>query len=434
MSEKKLPLPYSDLEKITETFPTPFHLYDEAAMSENARSFLDAFSWNQEFKQYFAVKATPSPFIIKLLSDIGFGADCSSLAELALSEKCGLAGDELMFSSNDTPAEEFAKARELGAIINLDDISHIDYLQECCGLPQLISFRYNPGNLREGNIIIGEPKEAKYGFTRPQIFDALKICMRRGVKRFGLHTMVASNELDADFFLETAKMMFELAVEVKKELDISVEFLNLGGGIGIPYQPEDKAVDLHDLGRRIKEMYDQFIVPAHLHPMKICMECGRVITGPYGYLVSRVLHKKETYKKYVGLDSSMADLMRPAIYEAYHHITVANKQHEESTETYDVTGSLCENNDKFAVNRKLPRIEVGDLLVIHDTGAHGHAMGFNYNGKLRSAELLLRPDGEVKQIRRAETLDDYFATLNFDDLAEFQTRTDAESAQKTQQV
>ena len=351
---------------------------------------------------------------MKILHKAGFGSDCSSMPELLLSEKCGIVGEEIMFSSNDTPAADYIKARELNATINLDDIKHIKFLEKHAGIPELISFRYNPGRLREGNFIIGNPEESKYGFTREQIFEGFKTIREKGVKRFGLHTFVASNELDPQFFVDTAEMLFDLAIDLAREIDIRLEFVNLSGGIGIPYHPEQQAVDLEYVGNEIQKTYDRKIVPANLHPLKIFMECGRMVTGPYGYLISKVIHIKNTYRDYIGLDACMTDLMRPGIYGAYHHLTVLDKENEPSEQVYDVTGSLCENNDKFAIERKLPKTEIGDLIAIHDTGAHGHAMGFNYNGKLRSAELLLRENREVLEIRRAETLDDYFATLNFE--------------------
>lgn len=414
MSEKKPPFSKEQLMEIISQHPTPFHIYDEAAIRENARKLLQAFSWVPEFKEYFAVKATPNPYILKILREEGFGADCSSLPELILAEKAGISGEDIMFSSNDTPSIEFLKARELGAIINLDDITHIDFMEKYAGIPEVISFRYNPGPLREGgNAIIGNPEDSKYGLTRKQILDAYKIMQDKGVQRFGLHTMIISNELDPNYFIETANMMFDLVVEIFRTLNIKVELVNFGGGIGIPYRPEQEPVDLECLSQGIKQAYERKIVANGLHPLKLAMESGRMITGPYGYLVSTVLHKKEIYKNYVGLDACMANLMRPGIYGAYHHITVMGKEDWPLGYIYDVTGSLCENNDKFAVNRKLPMIDIGDILVIHDTGAHGHAMGFNYNGKLRSAELLLKPDGSVEVIRRAETIDDYFATLDF---------------------
>lgn len=413
MTEKKLPFTKERLTEIIQQFPTPFHIYDEAAIRGNARRLLAAFSWAPQFKEYFAVKATPTPAILKMLCAEGIGADCSSLPELLLSDMSGIKGEDIMFSSNDTPAVEFQKARELGAIINLDDISHIAFLEKNAGIPDIISFRYNPGPLMQnGNTIIGYPEEAKYGLTKAQIFEAYRIMKDKGVKRFGIHTMVISNELNPDCFIGTANMMFDLILELKQKVGIDMEFVNFGGGIGIPYKPEEEAVDLEYVGQGIKKAYEEKIAGNGLKPLRICMECGRMVTGPYGYLVSTVLHKKDTYKNYVGLDSCMANLMRPALYGAYHHVTVVGKENLPLDHKYDVTGSLCENNDKFAVDRMLPAIDIGDTVVIHDAGAHGFAMGFNYNGKLRSAELLLKENGEVELIRRAETIDDYFATLD----------------------
>jgi len=413
MAKKTLPFTKEQIEDIIKKYPTPFHVYDEGAMRENARRLVKAFSWAPLFREYFAVKAAPNPHLLKILNQEGFGADCSSMAELVLAERTGITGEMIMFTSNDTPAEEFVKALELGAIINLDDITHISYLEKNAGLPEIGCFRYNPGPLRGGNAIIGTPEEAKYGFTREQLFEGYRLLRDKGVRRFGLHTMIASNELDNRYFVDTARMLFDLVRDISKELDISFEFVNLGGGFGIPYRPEDSAVDIEFIGDEIGKAYDELIRKKGLHPLNIYMESGRMITGPYGYLVSRVLHKKNTYKNYIGLDASMANLMRPALYGAYHHITVMGRENEPAVREYDVTGSLCENNDKFAINRMLPEVEIGDIVVIHDAGAHGHAMGFNYNGKLRSSELLLRPDGTVELIRRAETLDDYFATLEF---------------------
>ena len=420
MTQKRIPFSSAQLNDIIKTFPTPFHIYDEQAILANARRFKAAFAWNEGFKEYFAVKATPNPFIMKILHQEGFGSDCSSLPELLLSEKCGILGDEIMFSSNATPAEEYIKARELGATINLDDISHIDFLEKHAGIPEIISFRYNPGKLREGNFIIGDPEESKYGFTREQIFEGFKIIREKGVKRFGIHTFVASNELDSQYFVDTAAMLFDLAISLKNEIGIQLEFVNLSGGIGIPYHPKDEAVDLEYIGMGVKKLYEEKIVPNQLHPLKIFSEYGRMVTGPYGYLVSEVKHLKDTYRQYVGLDACMADLMRPGVYGAYHHITIVNKEDAPADHIYDVTGSLCENNDKFAINRNLPKVEIGDLMVIHDAGAHGHAMGFNYNGKLRSAELLMRPDGKILEIRRSETIEDYFTTLDFEAFNRFQ--------------
>ena len=419
MVSKDLPFTKEDILKIMEKYPTPFHIYDEKAIRENARRMKAAFKDVPGFKEFFAVKALPNPFILKVLKEEGFGADCSSLPELILAEKAGMTGDYIMFSSNDTPADEFIKAKEMGGYINLDDISHIPYLEKYAGLPEIVCFRYNPGPLKEGNEIIGKPEEAKYGFTQEQMFEGYRTLRDKGVKRFGMHTMVASNELNPDYFAETARILFELIVEISKELGIRFEFVNLGGGIGIPYKPEQEPVSLEVVAKGVKEAYDVTITANGLAPLKVYLECGRVITGPYGYLVSQVRHLKSTYKDYVGMDSCMTNLMRPGMYGAYHHITVLGKEKEAPSHKYDVTGSLCENNDKFAIDRMLPEIEIGDVLAIHDTGAHGHAMGFNYNGKLRSAELLLREDGSVVQIRRAETIEDYFATLDFEELKDF---------------
>jgi diaminopimelate decarboxylase len=419
MAGKELPFTKKQLEEIIKKYPTPFHIYDEKAIRENARAFKNVFSWNEGFKEYFAVKAAPNPYLMKILHTEGFGADCSSLAELIMAEKTGITGGEIMFTSNDTPAVDFIKAKELQAIINLDDIGHIKYLEQYAGLPALICFRYNPGRLKKGNVIIGHPEDAKYGFTHKQLLEGYKICRDKGIKRFGIHTMVASNELDAGYFVETAEILFNLIVELTHKLNIRFEFVNLGGGVGIPYRPEQERIDLQAVSRGIKEKYEKIIVANGLGPIKLYMECGRYITGPYGYLVTQVLHIKNTYKKFAGLDACMANLMRPALYGAYHHITVMGKEKKPHDIIYDVTGSLCENNDKFAIDRVLPELQRGDIVVIHDTGAHGFAMGFNYNGKLRSAELLLRENGEVISIRRPETLDDYFATLDFAGLPSF---------------
>ena len=420
MSEKTFPLNHEQLERLTETFETPFYLYDEKAIRENMRRFTKAFSIFPSFKEYFAVKACPNPYILKILKSEGCGADCSSLPELILAENAGMLGEEVMFTSNETPAKEYVYANLKGNIINLDDITHIDYLENALGaLPELISFRYNPGPLKEGNALIGKPEEAKYGLTREQIFEAYKICKERGVKRFGLHTMVASNELNPDYFVETAELLFKLAAELKEKLGVSIEFVNLGGGIGIPYRPEQVAVDYDRIAQGIKAAYDRLVVPAGLDPLKICWECGRPITGPYGWLVTRALHQKHIYREYIGVDASMADLMRPGMYGAYHEVTVSGKEQAPKDQVYDVVGSLCENCDKFAVQRPLPKIDNGDLLIIHDAGAHGRAMGFNYNAKLRCGELLLREDGSVVQIRRKETVEDYFSTLDFGGLTNF---------------
>jgi len=413
MNKKNLPFNKREMEEIISEYPTPFYIYDEQAIRDNAKALKEAFSWQpKEFINYFAVKALPNPYIMKILAEEGMGADCSSLAELILAEKVGITGEKIMFTSNDTPLSEYEKALELGAIINLDDITHIDYLAQL-EMPELICCRYNPGPLKEGNTIIGKPEEAKYGFTREQLFQGYKKLKEMGVTRFGLHTMVASNELDPKYFIETAQILLELVAELTEELGISFEFVNLGGGIGIPYKPEETAVDMKQVSEGIKKLFKQYVITNALKPLRIVMESGRMVTGPYGYLVSKAIHRKDTYKNYIGLDSCMADLMRPGLYGSYHHISVLGKEDADKNKVYDVTGSLCENNDKFAIDRKLPEIDLGDIVVIHDSGAHGRAMGFNYNGKLRPAELLMKSDGSVEQIRRAETLDDYFATLDF---------------------
>lgn len=416
------PLSHSQLVELAKKFPTPFYIYDEKAIRENVKYFYKAFSIFPSFTEYFAVKALPNPYILKVLESEGCGGDCSSLPELMLCEKSGITGRRIMFTSNDTPAQEFVYAQKLGAIINLDDITHIDFLKNALGgkLPDTICFRYNPGPLKEGgNSIIGKPEEAKYGLTKEQMIHAYKICKAEGVKHFGIHTMVASNELNPDFFVDTARIVFELILEVQKECGINIEFADLGGGVGIPYRPGQKKVDLDYVAKGIKVLYDKMIVPAGLDPLKLCFECGRPITGPYGWLVTKAIHEKNIYRNYIGVDASMADLMRPGMYGAYHEVTVSGKENALKDYVYDVSGSLCENCDKFAVQRNLPKIEMGDLLIIHDAGAHGRAMGFNYNGKLRAGELLLRSDGTVKEIRRRETIEDYFATLDFEGLKNF---------------
>lgn len=420
MSEKTFPLSARELQTLTEKYETPFYLYDEKAIRENIRRFTKAFSIFPGFKEHFAVKACPNPYILKILQSEGCGADCSSLPELILAENAGIAGEDVMFTSNETPAKEYIYANLKGNIINLDDITHIPFLEKTLGfLPEILSFRYNPGPLKEGNAIIGKPEEAKYGLTEEQIFEAYKICKEKGVKRFGLHTMVASNELNPDYFVETATLLFNLAAAVKEKVGITFEFVDLGGGLGIPYKPGDKAVDYDYIARGIREAYDVIVVPAGLDPLKIYWECGRPITGPYGWLVTRAIHEKHIYRDYIGVDASMADLMRPGMYGAYHEVTVSGKENAPKNKVYDVVGSLCENCDKFAVQRQLPEIQIGDLLIIHDAGAHGRAMGFNYNAKLRCGELLLRQDGSVVEIRRRETIDDYFATLDFKGLSSF---------------
>ena len=414
MNEKKFPLSAEETHALIERYPTPFHLYDEATIRANFRRLRDAFAWAPHFREYFAVKALPNPRIVQLLHEEGAGTDCSSIAELLISEAAGVTGEEIMLTSNDTPYDEFQKAIALGAVINLDDITHLDYMAQHAGLPEVLSFRYNPGDLIEGNDIIGKPMEAKYGLTRPQLFEAYARAREMGVQRFGLHTMVISSELRTEAFLLTARIMFELAAELKAQLDITPEFINLGGGFGIPYRPEECPVDYVAVGAGVQRLYNHIMVPAGLGDVGIRTESGRAMTGDAGWLVSTVLHEKDTYKHYIGLDSCMANLMRPALYGAYHHITVLGKEHAPADHIYDITGSLCENNDKFAIDRALPKIDIGDIVIIHDTGAHGSAMGFNYNGKLHCAELLRRTDSSIELIRRAQTLDDYFATLKYD--------------------
>lgn len=407
------PLSNDELKKIVKRFPTPFYLYDEKAIRENIREFTSAFSIFPKFKEHFAVKACPNPFILKILKSEGCGSDCSSLPELILSDMAGIKGENVIFTSNETPADEYKYAFEKGNIINLDDITHIQYLKDAVGvLPKTICFRYNPGPLKKGgNAIIGKPEEAKYGLTREQLFEAYKICRDEGVEHFGLHTMVASNELNPDFFVDTAHILFDLCVELKEKLGIRIEFVDLGGGLGIPYKSDQKKVSYTEIAEKIKVLYDKIIVKADLSPLGIYWECGRPITGPYGYLVSTAIHEKHIYREYIGLDSSMADLMRPGMYGAYHELTVSGKENAEKDHIYDIVGSLCENCDKFAVQRPLPKIDIGDLIIIHDAGAHGRAMGFNYNGKLRCGELLLRENGSVTEIRRKETIADLFRTL-----------------------
>ena len=410
------------LEEIVKKYPTPFYLYDEKAIRENMREFTKAFSIFPSFREFYAVKACPNPYILKILASEGCGADCSSLPELMLSKLAGIKGKKVMFTSNETPAEEYQYAYKEGNIINLDDITHIEYLKNALGgkLPETMCCRYNPGTAKHGcNSIIGKPEEAKYGMTREQILEAYKIMKAEGVKHFGLHTMVASNELNPDFFADTAKLVFDLAVELKEKDDVRIEFTDLGGGIGIPYKPEQKKVDYNEVAQKIKKLYDEIIVPAGLDPLEICWECGRPVTGPFGWLVSTAIHEKHIYRDYIGLDSCMADLMRPGMYGAYHEVTVSGKENAPKDHVYDVVGSLCENCDKFAVQRALPKIDIGDLVIVHDAGAHGRAMGFNYNGKLRAGEILMREDGSFVQIRRRETIDDLFATLNLDGVGDF---------------
>ncbi|MBP1467327.1 diaminopimelate decarboxylase [Candidatus Chloroploca sp. M-50] len=407
----QFPLDVAQLQTLVARYPTPFYLYDAAGMQRSARALQQAFAWAPTFREFFAVKATPNPHILALLAAAGCGADCSSLAELVLAERVGLSGELIMFTSNTTPAEEFIQARRLGALINLDDLNHLAFLAHHAGLPAILSFRYNPGAQRTGNVIIGRPEEAKFGVTRDQLFAGYAAARDQGIRRFGLHTMLASNEREPSYFVETARMLFELVAELSASLAISFEFVNLGGGIGIPYRPEEAPVDLHALGAGIRAVYEATFDGTGLPRPAIFTECGRLITGPHGYLIASVRHIKQTYRTYAGLDASMANLMRPGMYGAYHHITVPAKAHLPNDTLYDITGSLCENNDKFAIQRPLPTLAPGDLIVIHDAGAHGHAMGFSYNGKLRSAELLLEADGQIRMIRRAETIEDYLQTI-----------------------
>ncbi len=400
------------LESIVEEFPTPFHLYDEKGIRETARNLYKAFSWNDGFKEYFAVKATPNPQILKILKEEGCGTDCSSLTELMMSRRCGFEGDDIMFSSNETPAEEFIYAKEAGAIINLDDITHIDFLKETCGIPERVCCRFNPGGFFTlGTDIMDHPGDAKYGMTKAQIFQAFKRLKAEGVKEFGIHSFLASNTVSNEYYPTLAAILFSLAVELKEALDVNIGFINLSGGIGIPYTPDKEPNDIFAIGEGVRQAYEEILTPAGLGNVKIFTELGRYMLAPNGHLVVKAIHEKHTYKEYIGVDACAVNLMRPAMYGAYHHITVIGKENEPCDHKYDVVGSLCENNDKFAVDRMLPRIEKGDLLVIHDTGAHGFAMGYNYNGKLKSAEILLQEDGSARMIRRAETPEDYFATL-----------------------
>jgi diaminopimelate decarboxylase len=409
------------LEQIAAEYPTPFHLYDEKGIRENARRMNKAFSWNPGFREYFAVKATPTPAILKILRSEGCGLDCSSLTELMLAEKCGFSGNEIMFSSNNTPPEEFLLARKLDATINLDDITHIDFLNGICGIPETICCRYNPGGTftlgesNEGFQVMDSPGDAKYGFTRAQLTEGFKKLKKLGVKYFGLHAFLASNTLSNDYYPALAAILFRTAVELKEETGCEITFINLSGGVGIPYRPEEDGNDIAAIGEGVRRAYEEILVPAGMGNVAIFTELGRFMLGPYGILVTHAVHEKHTYKEYVGVDACASNLMRPAMYGAYHHITVMGKENAPCDHKYDVTGALCENNDKFAVDRMLPEIETGDLLVIHDTGAHGYAMGYQYNGRLRSAEILLREDGGTRLIRRAETPEDYFRTMVFDD-------------------
>ncbi len=402
------------VQEIVESYKTPFYLYDEKGIRENAKAVKEAFAWNVGFKEYFAVKATPNPYLIRILREYDCGCDCSSMTELMLSEAVGVKGEDIMFSSNDTPAEEYAYAAKIGAIINLDDITHIDFVESILGkLPETMSCRYNPGGIfKMSNGIMDNPGDAKYGFTTEQMFEGYRILKEKGVKNFGIHAFLASNTVSNEYYPVLAKELFELAVRLKKETGADIKFINLSGGVGIPYTPDQEPNDIRAIGEGVRKVYEEVLMPAGMGDVAIYTEMGRFMMGPYGQLVTKAIHEKHTYKEYIGVDACAVNLMRPAMYGAYHHITVLGKENAPCDHKYDIVGSLCENNDKFAIDRMLPQIEKGDYLVIHDTGAHGHAMGYNYNGKLRSAELLLKEDGSVRMIRRAETPKDYFATLD----------------------
>lgn len=411
---KKSFLTKEQIAEVTKKYPTPFHLYDEKGIRENARNLKKAFSWNPGFREYFAVKATPNPFIMQILKEEGCGFDCSSLTELMMSEAVGASGSDIMFSSNATPAEDFVKARELNAIINLDDFTHISFLEKVAGLPKRICCRYNPGGVYEvSNGIMDNPGDAKYGMTKEQLIEGYKILMSKGVEEFGIHSFLCSNTVTNDYYPMLARTLFELAVEVKEKTGANITFINLSGGVGVPYRPEQQANDIFVIGEGVRKAFEEILVPAGMGDVAIFTELGRFMLAPYGQLVATAVHEKHIYKEYIGLDACAVNLMRPAMYGAYHHITIPGKEDAPCDHVYDITGSLCENNDKFAIDRKLPKIDIGDYVVIHDTGAHGFSMGYNYNGKLRSAELLLKENGEIQKIRRAETPADYFATFDF---------------------
>ncbi|MBQ2902401.1 MAG: diaminopimelate decarboxylase [Agathobacter sp.] len=412
---KKLPFVTKEqVEEIVKTYPTPFHLYDEAGIRANAKAVKEAFAWNKGFREYFAVKATPNPFLIDILKEYDFGCDCSSMTELMMAKACGMDGEHIMFSSNETPLEEFAYANELGAIINLDDFTHIQCLEDTLGyIPETISCRYNPGGVfAMSNGIMDNPGDSKYGMTREQLFDAFKLLKEKGAKKFGIHAFLASNTVTNEYYPKLARQLFELVVELQKETGCHIAFVNLSGGVGVPYTPDQEPNDIYAIGEGVHQAFDEVLVPAGMGDVAIYAEMGRFMMAPYGCLVTQAIHEKHIYKEYIGVDACAVNLMRPAMYGSYHHITVLGKEEAPCTETYDVVGSLCENNDKFAIDRKLPKIDKGDYLVIHDTGAHGFSMGYSYNGKLKSAELLLQEDGSVKMIRRAETPADYFATFD----------------------
>lgn len=414
---KKTFVTNEQLHEIVKEYPTPFHLYDEKGIRENARRLKKAFAWNKGFKEYFAVKATPNPFILKILQEEGCGTDCSSMTELMLSEALGFGEGDIMFSSNATPAEEFVKAREVKAIINLDDITHIDFLEKTAGIPETICCRYNPGGVfKISTSIMDNPGDAKYGFTKEQMIEGFKKLKELGVKNFGIHSFLASNTVTNEYYPTLAKILFELAVELKEKTGADIKFINLSGGVGIPYKPDQEGNDIMVIGEGVRQAFEEILVPAGMGDIAIYTELGRFMLGPYGCLVTTAIHEKHTHKEYIGLDACAVNLMRPAMYGAYHHITVMGKENEPCDHKYDVTGSLCENNDKFAIDRMLPKVDIGDLLVIHDTGAHGFAMGYNYNGKLKSAEVLLKEDGSTQLIRRAEKPQDYFATFDYCDI------------------
>ena len=402
------------LDEITAKFPTPYHLYDEKGIRDNAKAVKEAFAWNKGYREYFAVKACPNPTLIQIMKEYGCGCDCSSMTELMLSKAMGCKGADIMFSSNATPAEEYQYAAKLGAIINLDDITHIDFLEKAIGyIPETISCRYNPGGLfKISNDIMDNPGDAKYGMTTEQLFEAFKILKAKGAKKFGIHAFLASNTVTNEYYPMLAKVLFEVAVKLEKETGADIEFINLSGGVGIPYKPDQEPNDIRVFGEGVRKVYEEVLVPAGMGDVALYTEMGRFMTGPYGCLVTKAIHEKHTYKEYIGCDACAVNLMRPAMYGAYHHITVMGKEDQPCDHKYDITGSLCENNDKFAIDRMLPKIDMGDYLVIHDTGAHGYAMGYNYNGKLKSAEILLKEDGSFEMIRRAETPRDYFATLD----------------------
>lgn len=420
---KKIPFVTKEqVEEIVKTYPTPFHLYDEAGIRANAKAVQEAFAWNKGFREYFAVKATPNPFLISILKEYDFGCDCSSMTELMMAKACGMDGKHIMFSSNETPLEEFAYANELGAIINLDDFTHIQCLEDTLGyIPETISCRYNPGGVfAMSNGIMDNPGDSKYGMTKEQLFDAYKILKAKGAKNFGIHAFLASNTVTNEYYPKLARQLFELVVELQKETGCHIAFVNLSGGVGVPYTPDQEPNDIYAIGEGVHQAFDEVLVPAGMGDVAIFAEMGRFMMAPYGCLVTQAIHEKHIYKEYIGVDACAVNLMRPAMYGSYHHITVLGKEDAPCTETYDVVGSLCENNDKFAIDRKLPKIDKGDYLVIHDTGAHGFAMGYSYNGKLKSAELLLQEDGSVKMIRRAETPADYFATFDCFDEYKFE--------------